>query len=57
MPNVQVRTQEPFSDTEIKVIKHGCLFFLTLMAMYKFRISQKGHAQMEVAKGRLDELA
>lgn len=56
-PNVQIRTQEPFSDIEIKVIKQGCLFFLTLMAAYKFGISQKGHARMEVTKGRLDELA
>lgn len=56
-PNVQIKTQEPFSDTEIKVIQQGCLFFLTPMAAYKFGISQKGRTRMEVTKGTLDELA
>lgn len=57
LPNVQIRTQEPFSHTEIEVTKRGCWFFLTLVDAYEFGVPQKGHLRMEVAKGKRDELA
>lgn len=55
-PNVQIRTQEPFSDTKIKVIK-AVGFFPTLVAAYECGMSQNGCVWTEVSKGRLDELA